>query len=114
MVPRQMKMSSQRDIYHWFDAYQSSSKMLLVRTLGIYVTTNLTFVLRHDPSIRHGALHGFGHVHGNWRGSRGCVSIGVVVWDFRPVTLFDIRKRSQELPVNPLLEQLEPGVCRGM
>jgi calcineurin-like phosphoesterase family protein len=61
------------------------------------------------PGVRYGALCAFGHVHGNWRGSRGCVNVGVDVFDFKPVTLFEIRKRSRELQVNPLLAKLEPG-----
>lgn len=62
------------------------------------------------PGIRHGALHLFGHVHNNWQGSKGAINVGVDVFDFKPVRLFDIRKRNTELPVNPMLAQLEPGM----
>lgn len=63
------------------------------------------------PGIRHGALHLFGHVHNNWQGSKGAINVGVDVFDFKPVRLFDIRKRNADLPDNPLLEKLEPGMA---
>lgn len=61
------------------------------------------------PGSRHGALHLFGHVHDNWRGCRGAVNVGVDLWDYRPVTLDEIRRRSAELPLNLYWDQLEPG-----
>lgn len=32
-----------------------------------------------------------GHIHEKWKLLRGCVNVGVDVWDFRPITLDDIR-----------------------
>lgn len=62
------------------------------------------------PGIRHGALQLFGHVHDNWAGSRGCVNVGVDQWGFRPVTIDEIRVRSESLPWNCHVDQLEPGL----
>lgn len=61
------------------------------------------------PGARHGALQLFGHVHDNWAGSRNSVNVGVDLWDFRPVTLDEIRCRAATLPVNPLWDKVEPS-----
>lgn len=61
------------------------------------------------PGSRHGSLQLFGHVHQNWAGSRGCVNVGVDLWDFRPVSLEEIACRSVTLPVNLHWDQVEPG-----
>lgn len=62
-------------------------------------------VLCHYPMItwhraRRGALHLFGHVHGNWQGSRNAVNVGVDVWGYMPVTLKEVRHRAKSLPPN--------------
>lgn len=62
-------------------------------------------VLCHYPMItwhraRKGALHLFGHVHEQWKGSRNAVNIGVDVWGYVPVTLRDIEQRAKTLPIN--------------
>ena len=61
--------------------------------------------LCHYPMItwnhaRRGALQLFGHVHGNWRGSRNSVNVGVDVWDFTPICFADVERRARGLPVN--------------
>jgi len=61
------------------------------------------------PGARHDGLQLFGHVHGNWRGSRNTVNVGVDCWDFRPVGLTEIKRRAKTLPVNPLWERVEPN-----
>jgi len=61
------------------------------------------------PGARHGGFNLFGHVHNNWQGSRNSVNVGVDVWDFRPVTLEDIKKRAETLPVNPVWDLVEPN-----
>src|SRR5690606_10801521 len=38
---------------------------------------------------RPGALHLFGHVHGNWEGAANSVNVGVDEWDFYPITAQD-------------------------
>lgn len=64
-------------------------------------------VLCHYPLLswnraQHGALHLFGHVHGDHRGYRGAVNVGLDVWDHRPVRLNEIRVRSESLGPNPV------------
>lgn len=71
------------------------------------------FVLCHYPMItwhgaRRGALQLFGHVHGNWRGTRNSLNVGVDVWDFRPVRADDIVARAETLPVNVYWDTVEP------
>lgn len=70
-------------------------------------------VLCHYPMItwngaRRGALQLFGHVHGNWRGSRNSVNVGVDVWGFAPVTLKEAQRRAATLPVNLHWADVEP------
>ncbi|MBR2655575.1 MAG: metallophosphoesterase [Loktanella sp.] len=60
------------------------------------------------PGARRGALQLFGHVHQNWQGSRKAVNVGVDVWDFKPVTIREIRKRAAGMDVNPLWSKVEP------
>ena len=71
-------------------------------------------VLCHYPMItwngaRRGALQLFGHVHGQWLGTRNSVNVGVDVWDFMPVTFTDIERRARELAVNLHWEDVERG-----
>ena len=70
--------------------------------------------LCHYPMItwnhaRRGALQLFGHVHGNWHGSRNSVNVGVDVWDYMPVNYDDIAQRACALPVNEHWFDVEPG-----
>lgn len=69
-------------------------------------------VLCHYPMItwhraRKGALQLFGHVHGQWMGSRNAVNVGVDVWGYVPVTIRDIQQRAKTLPVNKHWEDVE-------
>lgn len=66
------------------------------------------------PGVRHGALQLFGHVHGNFRGFKGCVNVGVDLWTYAPASLSEISKRSINLPANPMLNIVEPGLEGGM
>ena len=71
-------------------------------------------VLCHYPMMtwhraRKGALHFFGHVHGNWRGGRGCVNVGVDVWDYRPVTFDEARRRSRAMSTHDHWSDVEHG-----
>lgn len=61
------------------------------------------------PGARHGALQLFGHVHGNWRGSRNAINVGVDCWGFQPATLKQVMERAETLPFNPLWTTVEPG-----
>lgn len=57
---------------------------------------------------RKGALHLFGHVHGNWQGSTNAVNAGVDVWDFRPVTQREAAGRGRSLARNKHWKDVEP------
>ena len=76
--------------------------LLAVEPDGSFKQNN---TLCHYPMItwnhaRRGALQLFGHVHGNWRGSRNSVNVGVDVWDFTPISFADVERRARGLPVN--------------
>jgi calcineurin-like phosphoesterase family protein len=57
---------------------------------------------------RKGALHLFGHTHGNWRGSANAVNVGVDVWDYGPVTFREAEQRAKGLPPNRHWKDVEP------
>lgn len=46
----------------------------------------------------HGYLHFYGHSHGNLGGDSQSLDVGVDCWDFRPVSLEEIRERLATLP----------------
>ncbi|WP_375312837.1 metallophosphoesterase [Bradyrhizobium sp. A5] len=54
--------------------------------------------LRVWPGARRGALHVYGHSHGRLPGNSLSHDVGVDCWDFRPVTLAEIRMRLAMLP----------------
>ncbi|MEF2550932.1 DUF433 domain-containing protein [Aurantimonas sp. A2-1-M11] len=49
------------------------------------------YALRTWPGVHYGAIHLYGHSHGNLQGIGRSVDVGVDVWDFQPVTLDEIR-----------------------
>ena len=57
---------------------------------------------------RKGALHLFGHTHGNWKGSANAVNVGVDVWDFGPVKMADAAQRAKLMPQNRHWKDVEP------
>lgn len=44
-----------------------------------------------------GALRLLGVVQGSGRGARGAVSVGVDIWDYRPITLDDVARRARAM-----------------
>lgn len=48
--------------------------------------------------VGRGAIHLYGHSHGRLQGDNQSCDVGVDDWDFRPVTLADIKKRLKTLP----------------
>ena len=50
-----------------------------------------------------GAIHLFGHMHGEIKGSSSSLDIGVDVWKFRPVSLSEIFDKLRTLPPEPEL-----------
>jgi calcineurin-like phosphoesterase family protein len=55
--------------------------------------------LRVWNGSHHGALHFYGHSHGNLPGDTQSLDVGVDCWDFRPISLDDIRARLITLPM---------------
>jgi calcineurin-like phosphoesterase family protein len=51
------------------------------------------YALRVWRSSHHGALHLYGHSHGNLPGDSQSLDVGVDCWDFFPVTLEEIKAR---------------------
>ena len=56
------------------------------------------YALRTWRWIGRGAIHVFGHSHGRLLGDRQSCDVGVDAWDFRPVSLSEIRGRLLTLP----------------
>ncbi|WP_435164809.1 metallophosphoesterase [Falsirhodobacter sp. 1013] len=61
------------------------------------------------PGARRKSIQLFGHVHGNWQGTRNSVNVGVDVWGFRPVSTQQIVTRAMALSVNAYWDEVEPG-----
>jgi calcineurin-like phosphoesterase family protein len=57
--------------------------------------------MRTWPSAHRGALHLYGHSHGSLPGNAQCLDVGVDVWNFRPVTLPEIRAVLERAPAGP-------------
>lgn len=73
---------------------------------------SLPAVLCHYPMItwhraRKGALHIFGHVHDQWKGSRNAINVVTDVWGYVPVTIKGITQRAQPLPQNKHWQNVE-------
>ena len=56
------------------------------------------YAMRVWRSSHHNALMLYGHSHGNLPGNSQSLDVGVDAWDFRPVTLDEIRARMATLP----------------
>ncbi|MFC0281455.1 metallophosphoesterase [Falsigemmobacter intermedius] len=79
--------------------------------------SDLPVTLCHYPMMtwdgaRKGAVHLFGHVHGNWRGSANSVNAGVDVWEFSSIRLQDALSRMKSLPPHKHWQDVEPRVRR--
>ena len=95
---------------HWvrgLDVWTSVHYLTEINDSGTWVTL-CHYPMITFPGARRGAFQLFGHVHQNWRGSRNSVNVGVDVWNFRPVTLPEIRARAARQPVNPIWPKVEP------
>lgn len=54
--------------------------------------------MRVWPKSHFGSLHLYGHSHGNLPGTRQSCDVGVDCWDFRPVSISEIRLRLEQTP----------------
>ena len=77
--------------------WASSQPMAEIKIDGTRITL-LHYALRVWPASHHGSLHLYGHSHGSLPGDRQSCDVGVDAWDFRPVTLEEIRERLATLP----------------
>jgi calcineurin-like phosphoesterase family protein len=71
--------------------------MAEVKVDGIRIVM-LHYSMRVWPASHYGALHFYGHSHGNLLGDRQSLDVGVDCWDFRPVRLEEIQQRLLTLP----------------
>lgn len=56
------------------------------------------YALRVWNRSHHGALHFYGHSHGNLPGDSQSCDVGVDCWDYQPVSLAEIKARLATLP----------------
>lgn len=88
--------------YRWLEA-QGRSEWLTVESLK-HLTVEETkialchYALRVWAGSHHGAIHLYGHSHGNLPGDSQSCDVGVDCWDFRPVSLDEIKARLATLP----------------
>lgn len=72
--------------------WASSRPMASIGLDGVHVEL-CHFAMRVWDRSHRGSLMLYGHSHGNLRGSQSSLDVGVDCWDFRPVTLSEIRRR---------------------
>jgi len=56
------------------------------------------YAMRTWNACHHGSLALFGHSHGKMPGNSQSLDVGVDAWDYRPVTLDEIKQRMATLP----------------
>jgi calcineurin-like phosphoesterase family protein len=68
--------------------------------------TNLVlfhYAMRVWNRSHHGALHLYGHSHNTLPGDSGSCDVGVDAWDFRPVSLIEIKEKlARSVPRQPV------------
>ena len=89
--------------------WASSQSMAEIVVEGVRLVL-LHYAMRVWPGDRRGALHLYGHSHGDLQGDRQSLDVGVDDWGFRPVGLEDIRRRMATLPERaPGMQQTTGG-----
>lgn len=66
------------------------------------------YPVRSWPGMHGGTLHFFGHTHGRLQDTRHSCDVGVDRWQFRPVTIREIREHLAQAG-GPLEEELAAG-----
>lgn len=64
----------------------------------------LHYAMRVWNRSHHGALHLYGHSHNSLPGDSASCDVGVDAWDFRPVSLVEIKKRLAQSPIRPIVD----------
>jgi calcineurin-like phosphoesterase family protein len=79
------------------DRWWGADPYLEIKLDGLDITL-CHYAMRVWRKSHHGALMLYGHSHGNLPGNNQSLDVGVDAWDFRPVTLPEIRARMAKLP----------------
>jgi calcineurin-like phosphoesterase family protein len=87
--------------------WQTVDTMLTVEVEGIPIVL-CHYGLRVWNKSHHGALHFYGHSHGSLAGDSQSIDVGVDCWDFRPVSVAEIKARLATQPIRQ-----EPDHHRG-
>jgi calcineurin-like phosphoesterase family protein len=77
--------------------WQRSEQLSLIQHHGIQVVL-CHYAFRVWPGSHHGAIHLYGHSHGNLPGDRQSLDVGVDAWGLYPVTWEQIQERLLTLP----------------
>lgn len=88
------RMKQERPPGHWREVYDS----YVETKVGDDFLVLCHYGLRVWNRSHHGAIHLYGHSHGNLPGDSQSCDVGVDCWDFRPVTLDEIKARLATLP----------------
>ena len=70
------------------------------------------YAMRVWRQAHHGAIHLYGHSHGNLPGDSQSCDVGVDCWKFRPVHLSEIREHLSTLPKRGEPDHHQPKVSR--
>jgi calcineurin-like phosphoesterase family protein len=74
--------------------------LLIVNVPGEVAPVTLChYALRTWNRSHYGALHFYGHSHGNLTGDHQSCDVGVDCWDYRPVSLDEIKGRLRQHPL---------------
>lgn len=78
------------DLRGWFETISDGFREIAI---GDDFVVLCHYALRVWNRSHHGSLHLYGHSHGNLPGDSQSCDVGVDCWDFRPVTLPEIKAR---------------------
>lgn len=80
------------------DGWYSIDKLLHVKHIDDTPLVLCHYAMRVWNRSHYGAIHLYGHSHGNLPGDSQSCDVGVDCWDFFPVSLEEIRMRLATLP----------------
>jgi calcineurin-like phosphoesterase family protein len=72
--------------------------MVILKKLDMLPITLCHYAMRTWNMSHYGALHFFGHSHGNLQGDSQSCDVGVDCWGFVPVSLDQVKERMQAFP----------------
>jgi len=80
------------------EGWRAIDDMLAIETDGVAIVL-CHYGLRVWKRSHRGALHFYGHSHGSLPGDSQSIDVGVDCWDFRPVSLAEIKVRLATQPL---------------